>query len=323
MKTVISRFALIFLFSTVYVGGCSKSDEESVYSPLPVDLSEPETFPFKVNLDSILQLEVIAPLPFPVSGKYNCAKPGLYHDSIFYNLGNAKSDFIVKSNVAPGSGKFFSWPMGLVIDSLTGSINVSASSPGYRYTVGYVKSGSRDTCLMDIVLAGASYKDQIYVLGQSDTLAFPYFNGEPSGPSPCDTSDDNDYPEKKGKGNSKCEFDAEDAAGRHGRANKKNVKVRTISGIINLKKTLEEGAFGSSAPSNGQSIVVPVYYKLNDRGAKALQKINVQLLYFDRKEDIPVSLLSYMGRKRSRIDNRYIISPNGNPRPPLIVITRS
>lgn len=323
MKTILSRFALILLITTVYVAGCSKSDEESVYAPLPFNLSEPETFPGKVNLDSILQLEVIAPLPFPVSGKYNCSKPGLYRDSVFYNTGQGKSDFIVNSMVAPRSGKFFSWPMGLVIDSLTGSINVSASQPGYRYTVGFVKSGSRDTCLMDIVLAGASYKDQVYVLGQNDTLALPYFNGEPSGPSVCDASDDNDYPEKQGKGNSKCEFDAEDAAGKHGRANEKNVKVRTISGIINLKKTLEEGAFGSASPSNGQGIIVPVYYKLNDRGAKALQKINVQLVYFDRKEDIPVSLLSYMGRKRYRLDNRYIISPNGNPRPPLIVITRS
>ena len=40
------------------------------------------------------------------------------------------------------------------------------------------------------------------------------------------------------------------------------------------------GAFGL-IPVNGQTITVPIYYRLNDPSNNALQNISVQLVYYD------------------------------------------
>jgi hypothetical protein len=306
---------------------CRKDEfaEDTSLTATSIFLTESETFPGQLNLDSILKQETIGAVPFPSSGSYNCNIKPIFKDSILYNTSGSRNDYIVKPDNKPGEGKYYSWPMGMLIDSLTGEINVSASQGGIRYTIGFVKKGSRDTCLQNLILSGAWYKDSVYVLGKNDTLAFPFFNADPSAGSICDASGDDDYQDNSGhgNGNAKCEFDAEDYTGKKGRANGKHVKVRTISGIINLKKTLEEGAFGTVTPANGQSIIVPVFYKLNDKGAKALQKLNIQLIYYNTQADVPVALLDYIERKKLRIRNGALITPNGSPRPPLIVITRS
>lgn len=305
---------------------CSKNDRDIyIDTDSQNHLTEPETFAGAVNIDSILGLETIAAVPYPNSGSFKCSIERIYKDSVLYNDKGPGSSSIVKVDKNPGAGKYYSWPQGLAIDSVTGSINVTASAGGYRYTVGFVKNGTRDTCLQNIIISGATYKDGIYVLANNDTLAYPYFNADPAGAAICDNSGDNDYQDNQGHGNGnhKCEFDAADPKGKKGRANSKHVKVRTISGAINLKKTQEEGAFGATVPVNGQGIMVPVYYKLQDKGNKTLQKVNVQVIYYDRQTDIPVSLVSYINRRKSRTESRALITPDGNPRPPLIVITRS
>ncbi|RYF96606.1 MAG: hypothetical protein EOO00_02295 [Chitinophagaceae bacterium] len=305
---------------------CTKNNaDQYIDTSSSTQLIEQETFAGPVNIDSILKMETIAAIPFPQSGSFNCQIGQLYHDSILYDQKGSSSSFVVKVNKNPGVGKYYSWPQGLAIDSVTGSINVTASTGGYRYIVGFVKSGSRDTCLQQILIAGATYKDGVYVLGNNDTLIYPYFNANPAGTAICDNSGDGDYQDNQGNGNGnhRCEFDAEDHQGKKGRANIKHVKVRTISGAINLRKTLEEGAFGTTTPANGQGIMVPVYYKLQDKGNKALQKVNVQLIYYNSQTEIPATLLSYIDRRKTRTESRALIAPDGNPRPPLIVITRS
>jgi hypothetical protein len=326
MKTTLLACPLILLFIAYNFSACSKGDhDEFVETAAAANLAEPETFPALANLDSILRLETIAPIPFPKSGSYRCNIERIYKDSLLFDEKGDGKEFIVKVDKKPGTGKFYSWPVGLSIDSITGSINVTNSQGGYRYTVGFVKAGTKDTCLQDIIISGATYKDGVYVLGNNDTLALPYFNGNPAAGAICDQSGDDDYQDNNGhgNGNDKCEFDAEDHQGKKGRANSKHVKVRTVSGAINLKKTLEEGAFGSANPSNGQGIMVPIYYKLNDKGQKALQKVNVQVLYFNSQNEIPLSLVDYINRRKVRSESRTLITPDGNPRPPLIVITRS
>jgi len=319
MKKALIAYPIVMLCLLYNFAGCTKNKDEFIETDL---FAEAETFPVLVNIDSILRLETIAPIPFPKSGKYNCNIAKLYKEPVLYNNGSDK-DVIVKVDKAPPPGKFYAWPMGLAIDVNNGSINVSASQGGYKYTVGYVKNGTKDTCLQDIIIAGASYKDSIYILGNNDTLAFPYFNANAASVSVCDASDDDDYHDPIRHGNDKCEFDGEDHHGKGGHAAAKHVKVRTISGAINLKRTLEEGALGSADPVNGQGLVVPVYYQLQDQGNKAIQKINVQLIYYKSKSDIPAALRDYIIRKQTSINTFSLLSPYGNPRPPLIVITRS
>jgi hypothetical protein len=321
MKTKIDSYLASLLIVCAVVAGCNKDRE--IIVPVNEALEAPESFPGMISLDSLYALETIAEVPFPQSARYNCTAKPFFRDSVIYGKSGAPHNHIVRVDNNPGNGKFFSWPAGLAIDSITGSINVSASQGGFKYAVGFVKNGSKDTCLQNIIIAGASYLDGVYVIGNNDTIARPYFNGDPSGTIVCDASNDNDYPGNSGNGNAKCEFDAADQHGKKGRANGKHVKVRTVSGEINLKRTLAEGAFGSTSPSNGQGIVVPVYYRLNDKGGKALQKISVQIVFFDSKDDIPTTLLAYIARKRVQAQTKSLIFPSGTPRPPLIVITRS
>lgn len=285
--------------------------------------TNPTTDPFQlINIDSLLRTETPGAVPLPVNGR--CINGPIYPDSLIYLRPDGGADYIIYPINNPGVGKYYSWPQGLRLDSLTGSINVSASETGLRYKIGFVKKGTTDTCIRTIILAGASYIDSIYVLGNNDTLAYPYFNADPRTSSICDASDDTDYPgiPGRGNGNNKCEFDAADTRGKKGNANQKKVKVRTISGVINLKKTFEEGAFGPN-PVNGQAITVPIYYELNDQSGMALQKVDVQLVYYHSRSEIPAALINYIQEKRTDIISLSLILPLGNPRPPIIVITRS
>jgi hypothetical protein len=243
------------------------------------------------------------------------------------------NDHKIKPKNDPGPGQYYAWPEGLVINHTTGEINVSQSETGARYIIGFVRNGGTDTCLTDLTIGGVTYVDSVYVLSANDTLALPHFNANPVPTTICDPSDDTDYPGNGGSGggNEKCEFDDgsdddngngiadEPPAGQ--RANDQNVRVRTLSGIINLKKTLDEGAFGPN-PQNGDKKQVTIYYRLNDCSVKALQKIKVDLIYYEKKSDIPVTLLNEVREKRTSFMEARIIDPNGKPRPPQIFVTR-
>jgi hypothetical protein len=246
----------------------------------------------------------------------------------------ANNDHKIRPKNDPGDGQYYAWPAGLVIDQTTGEINVSKSETGARYIIGFIRNGSTDTCLTDITIGGVTYVDSVYVLSNNDTLALPHFNANPIPISVCDASDDTDYPGNSGGnggGNEKCEFDdGSDDDNANGqadepppgqRANDQQVRVRTVSGIINLKKTLEDGAFGPN-PQNGDSKEVTIYYRLNDCSVKALQKLKVNLIYYHKKSDIPVELLDDVRVKRTSFMEARIIAPDGKPRPPQIFVTR-
>jgi hypothetical protein len=264
----------------------------------------------------------VASVPLPKILNYQCNHAPDYGDSIIY-MQPSNHDYIVNPVNAGvlGKGKYVAWPSGLIIDSASGAINVSESETGLRYIIGFIKDGARDTCLSNLILGGITYADGIYVLGNNDTLAIPYYNANAAIPPVCDPSDDYDYPGNSGHGvgNSNCVFDGKDKKGNSGQANGKNVKVRTISGIINLKATLAAGAFGSN-PANGTSITVPIAYSLNDESQKATQQIDVQFVYYENKSDIPVALTNNITANRSSFfKNTAILS---SPRPPIIIVAR-
>jgi hypothetical protein len=242
-----------------------------------------------------------------------CAYPPDYGDSIIYTkYKGPNNDYTIKPKNDTVAGKFFAWPQGLVIDSATGEINVTQSETGERYNIGFIKQGTQDTCVSQLIIAGVTYIDSIYVLDKNDTLAKPIYNANPNTPPVCDNSADDDYP-PFGQGNAKCYFDD------GGAANGKGVKVRTVSGIINLKKTITDGtAFGTTTPVNGQSTNVKIQYRLNDASSKAMQQINVQLVYYENLSDVPTSLQNEISTKRQNFFDFRIV--NGKPRPPLLLI---
>lgn len=286
----------------------------------------------KHSEDAITSTEV---LNKPLSS--GCTNSPDYGDSVICpKFRGPNQDYtIMPRNNQAVNGKYYSWPEGLILDTITGEINVTKSETGSRFIVGFVKDGTQDTCKSTLILAGMTYLDSIYVLDQNDTLAIPYFNANPVITSICDPGDDNDYPTPgngNGGGNNKCEFDdGDDDDNGNGqadepppgqRANDQKVRVRTKSGVINLKKTLEDGAFGPN-PQNGDSKTVNVYYRLNDCSKKALQMIRVKLIYYEKVSDIPAATVNQIRDRRTAFYDYATITPDGKPRPPQIIITRA
>jgi hypothetical protein len=268
----------------------------------------------------------VATATVPTHMDFTCSNPVSYGDSIIYPQ-PTNGDYIVSpvNGSSLGAGKYFAWPVGMIIDSVTGAIDMTASQTGLRYVVGFAKQGTTDTCLSNIILSGVNYVDSVYDLDKGDTLCYPYFNANVNVPSPCDSSNDTDYPNNGlnnglGNGNNKCSFDGTGTNGQKGQANAKGVKVRSLNGVINLMATMTKGAFAHN-PHDGETISVPVFYTINNQTHDAKQEITVKITYYDSKSDIPASMMQTIEANRNAFFNN---SPmlNQNPRPPLIIIVR-
>lgn len=244
-----------------------------------------------------------------------CPNAPSYGDSILY-LQPVKGNYTVEPLNNKGvQGTYLSWPEGLNINASTGVINITQSETGIRYNVAFVKQGTTDTCISTLILGGASYIDSIYVLSKNDTLAAPIFNANPNASPICDGSDDTDYPDNGNhNGNNKCQFDDDSTSTG---ANAQKLRVRTVSGIINLKKSLDDGLLGKN-PRNGHFKNVKIEYRLNDNSKKADQKLTVQVMYYDKVSNIPNELKQEVANKRKNAFTYKIIAEK--PRPPLLII---
>jgi hypothetical protein len=244
-----------------------------------------------------------------------CPNAPNYGDSIIF-LQPVNGQYTVQPvNNTGVLGTYLSWPEGLDLDKNSGVINVSKSETGVRYKIAFVKKNTTDTCISQLIIGGLTYMDSIYVMDKNDTLAFPIFNTHPMGSSICDISDDTDYPDSTNAGgNNKCVFD-DDVPG--SKANDAKLRVRTKSGIINLKKSLADGIFGPNL-KNGDFKKIKIVYELNDLSNKAKQKITVQVMYYEKVSDIPASLKSEVRNKRNSMNSYQIV--NDRPRPPLLII---
>lgn len=249
---------------------------------------------------------LLPPLPqsVPLSG---CSVLPLYGDTIIFPQPAVNGqDYIFAPVNSPGTGKYFAWPQGMVIDPNTGAIDLTKSETGLLYTIGFVKDGTTDTCLQRLVVGGASYMDSIYIIADGQTQAAPYYDANPFLANVC-----------AGNG---CTFDFT------GSALAKKVIVNTTSGVIDLQKTLNGtgllgGAFGL-LPVSGSSITADIYYKINDASNSALQHIAVQLEYYDSYSLLSGGLIGGIVNKVNNLLSGNMISNYANPRPPLIIIVR-
>jgi len=248
-------------------------------------------------------------VPYPETPVTGCAYAPDYNDTLIYPQ-PTNQDYIVSPVNNPGQGKYFSWPLGMVIDSVTGAINITKSETGQRYVIGFVKDGTTDTCIQSLVIGGAAYMDSIYVLADNQTTASPYYDADPFKTPPCNGS---------GVSGSGCQYDVT------GEAASKKIIIDKNTGVIDLKKTLNGGLLGGAfglLPADGQMTQATIYYRLNDASNNTLQHITVQLMFFNKKSSINTGLVNNLLLKVNNILTGNIISKTGNPRPPLIIITR-
>jgi len=243
--------------------------------------------------------------PYPVTPTQECVYLPNYGDSIVYPKPASGNFYVSPQNTQGIQGTYISWPGGLIINATTGTINVTLSQTGQRFDIGFIQYGTTDTCISQVIIAGTAYVDSIYVLAQGNPTSAPYFNANPNIPSPCQNS---------GKGNG-CQFDYFDFAKKQG------FDVNKQTGIINLQKT-SNNIFGKN-PINGATVNTTIFYKLNDNSNYAPQQIPLQMIYYNRRSDIPPALLATITARRNSAINNQLLTKGPSPtRPPIVIITR-
>lgn len=241
-----------------------------------------------------------------------------YSDTVFYINDGASYKILPLQNL---NGIFSSIPEGLALDSLTGEIDINASETGLRYRVSFSPANSDQSCELDIVISGVNYLDKIYVIDQQERIAFPVFNGDSSGVSPCPEDDDDDDDDD-------CKFDEDGPDGTD--LSDIGIEVSASTGEIDLEQTILNSAFGIN-PANGAILDATMYYRLNDSSLKALNSIAIRLFYFETLTDVPQSLIDEIEDKNKQIlrvntPNSYINARlaqdnlSVKPRPPYLII---
>lgn len=313
MKIKLDLQRLIMFFTAIFlIYACRKSIQTETTLPPgvpPQVISQPHTDSSGVDSTHINSSSIPeGPPPYPIVPNFNCIGPD-YGDSIIYPQPAALlQDYIIAPKNNPGSGKYFSWPDGLSLNPLTGAINVTQSSSGQRYSIGFVKNGTSDTCLQTLIIGGAAFSDGVYVLSKNEKQAFPYFDANPNLTTVCPSGSGT-------SGGPVCEWDL------NGIAKLQKVIIDNHTGVIDLEKTLNGGAFGILL-LNGASIQVDIYYTLVDKSNQAIQHTPIKLIYYDHKSSIPPSLLNQINNRVTNLLDQVLILLGGNPKPPLIIITR-
>src|SRR5450755_4682873 len=238
MKHNLRKESLILLILLVYVLACKKSIDQPS-TPATVTVQHDTS---KTAVNTTLH-------PYPITPVQECIYAPNYGDSIVYPQPSPSNFYIYPQSTQGLKGTYLSWPVGLIMDSTTGVINLTRSQTGQRYDVAFVQYGTTDTCISQLIVAGTAYMDSVYVLSQSDTTSAPYFNANPGIPSPC----------KSGK--NACSFDYFDYATRQG------VAIDKHTGVIDLRNTASK-IFGKN-PFNGATLNTTIFYMLNDNSNRA------------------------------------------------------
>jgi hypothetical protein len=256
-----------------------------------------------------------------------------YADTIFFINENVTNKVIPTQSL---NGTFSVVPEGLDINESTGEIDINKSETGLKYRISFTPSGSEISCTYELTIGGVNYLDKVYILDQNDFLAFPIFNADQTAISPCgddddeddDDEDDDDDDDDDSDDNSVCKFgelgpDNEDISDL-------GIEVNNSTGIIDLQKTLENGAFGAN-PVNGSSLDAKLFYRLQDQTLGALNAIDLKIFYFATLADVPQSLLDEIDQKNTDLlevrkwgdfTNARINAenPKAKPRPPYLLI---
>jgi hypothetical protein len=260
--------------------------------------------------------------------------PGLsYGDTLFF-LKNQPGDYTILPISKPAvTGYFKVIPLGLVLDSLTGQINVTQSETGLRYKVFYLDASGQPVDSLKLVISGIDYTDSIYQIQTTTSAydtAFPIYNARPEIQLPCNEDDDDE--------DFACTFDETDLNGDGNDdipgVNQDKLLVNTKTGIIDVEASFHAGVFASN-PANGATKDFTFYYRIYDASNRALNKITVRLYRFYSVNDIPQWLLDELNRRKNLSNSVNSSSPATNNavgfeafkaaprRPPIIIIVSS
>ncbi len=294
MKQYLPQGLMILVFTILCAVACKKST-----SPQSLNTGNNNN-----PHDTTLAVDSI--VPYPLTPLAECDNAPNYGDSIvFPQPATSGDDYVYPLNNQDISGTYLSWPDGLVLDSKSGAINLTKSETGARYSVAFVKSGTTDTCMSQLIVGGAAYMDSVYVLSESKRTAKPYFNANPYLPSVCDGT--------QGEG---CKFDYNNFAHNQG------IEIDQKTGFIDLQKTMDKSPFGL-IPLNGTTVLTTIYYQLNDNSNRASQKIQLKMIYYNHRSDIPSGLLATVTENLFyTLNNFLLLTKAAKSRPPLIIIVR-
>jgi hypothetical protein len=291
MKRIANAPVLIVSIILLINFSCKKTIE-------PADLN---TTINQTDTTAVLTTEV----PYPVKPSVNCNYAPNYGDSVLFSQPGTSGDLYIHPVNNQGiKGTYLSWPVGLDLDAQTGAIDVTRSESGQRFSVAFVHDGSTDTCMSSLVVGGAAYIDSIYQLSQSSKTAVPYFNANPSAPNPCLNN--------SGSG---CRFDYNDYTKRQG------IMVDSKTGFIDLTRTMQHNPFGFF-PRNGATVLTTIHYQLDDNSNLAPQQIQIKLIYYNSRSDVPPSLISLIQKRVTGLINTQV-NGDGPTKPPIIIITRN
>jgi hypothetical protein len=302
MKQYLNKGSLILIMTICIAVACKKSADQPLLENNNNATSTTGNVPHAV--DTTLSAPVTPVVPYPEAPASGCDFAPDYGDSIVYSQPASGDYYVYPQNNQGVVGTYLSWPDGLSINSKTGAIDLSKSETGQRYSLAFVKNGTTDTCMSQLIVAGAAYMDSVYVLSQSNYTSKPYFNANPYGVAPCQGT--------QGQG---CQFDYNNASHNQG------IEIDQNTGFIDLQKSMQNSIFGL-IPLNGTTVYTTIYYKLNDNSNFAPQKIQLKLVYYNHKSDVPAATLLTMTDYLFNTLNDLLISKGPSARPPLIVIVR-
>lgn len=173
-------------------------------------------------------------------------------------------------------------------------------------------------------ISGIDYIDNIYDLSISDGKAIPVYHSPISVTLPCSGTDSTTA--------NACVFDETDV-NFDGKADipgarKNKIFVDPNTGTIDLLASLRGGVFGTNL-FNGKRKRFTFFYRLNDETSRKLQKVTVEIIFYQSPADIPESVKAEIALRKTQYSITYSTTLMAYAitykpkRPPLLVIVSS
>ncbi|MCP9768444.1 hypothetical protein EGI22_11010 [Lacihabitans sp. LS3-19] len=244
-----------------------------------------------------------------------------YSDTLFF-LDNQNDDLKIKP-LMKHDGEYGAYPEGLEINESHGEINVTKSESGLRYTVFFIPKNTKDTCFTHLTISGVDYLSKIYLLDKNEKIAAPIYNNNPAFAIPGVNTRTSEFDDDEDDDNGNGTLD-EPLPGQQVIA--QGLDISKIDGKIVLDNSIRKGLFGPS-PKNGSTKKLKLFYRLDDKSGKALNRIELEFHYFENESDVPKSLKDKVLENQNSYYNlnsglKYarIFRIFRKPRPPQIVI---
>ena len=138
MKNTILKYPFLGLITTLLIVlSCGKSVTELQPADpnLPLRSLHPGSNPNNDTVSTIVRSSDTSTTPTPPPPPFpqapapvaSCSYAPVYGDSIIYPQPTSGQDYVVSPVNSPGTGKYFAWPVGMAIDSLSGAIDVTST----------------------------------------------------------------------------------------------------------------------------------------------------------------------------------------------------